>query len=159
MNKLWLYNLRSPSVCCPQFDKQYAYNVRYNYGKEGKRTDYTPYSCIKIITSNPPATGDYHGTSTRDQLKLLQYLSAVYCSWFRHLAHLHSIILVALRRHLTCILTLLGIEEAYKIVMRESCCSENCCNKWCSWHFDTVGWVLWNTCYQAVRFQQSIHPY
>jgi len=46
---------------CLQFDKQYSYGVRYNFGKEGKRIDYTPYSCIKIITSNPPATGDYHG--------------------------------------------------------------------------------------------------
>jgi len=46
---------------CLQFDKQYAYGVRYNFGKEGKRTDYTPFSCVKIITSNPPATGDYHG--------------------------------------------------------------------------------------------------
>lgn len=46
-----------------QFDKAYAYSVRHMFGKEGKRTDYTPYSCMKVILSNPPSQGDYHGES------------------------------------------------------------------------------------------------
>lgn len=36
-----------------KFDKQYLYNVRHNYGKEGNRKDYTPYTCMKVISSTP----------------------------------------------------------------------------------------------------------
>lgn len=37
-----------------KFDKTYAYGVRYNYGKEGSRTNWSPFSCIKVI--NTPAS-------------------------------------------------------------------------------------------------------
>ncbi|KAM9073890.1 LOW QUALITY PROTEIN: DNA primase large subunit-like [Megaptera novaeangliae] len=44
-----------------KFDKGYSYNIRHSFGKEGKRTDYTLFSCLKIILTNPPSQGDYHG--------------------------------------------------------------------------------------------------
>ncbi|XP_012296982.2 DNA primase large subunit isoform X1 [Aotus nancymaae] len=48
-----------------KFDKGYSYNIRHSFGKEGRRTDYTPFSCLKIILSNPPSHGDYHGCPFR----------------------------------------------------------------------------------------------
>jgi DNA primase large subunit len=44
-----------------QFDKQYAYNIRHSYGAEGKRTNYSPYSCVKVINATPVGDQAGHG--------------------------------------------------------------------------------------------------
>lgn len=45
-----------------QFTKEYAYNIRHMYGREGKRATYTPYSCSRILNGNAPSSsGEHHG--------------------------------------------------------------------------------------------------
>ncbi|VDM16768.1 unnamed protein product [Hydatigera taeniaeformis] len=62
--KFWR-NSFAPRVDSDQFAKQYSYSIRHNYGKEGKRADYTPYSCMKIISFSQPGTGEFHGCPFR----------------------------------------------------------------------------------------------
>ncbi|KAL5107859.1 DNA primase large subunit [Taenia crassiceps] len=75
--KFWR-NSFAPTVDSDQFAKQYSYSIRHNYGKEGKRADYTPYSCMKIISFNQPGTGEFHGCPFRHlDLDLLSQRLAV----------------------------------------------------------------------------------
>ncbi|CAD6184419.1 unnamed protein product [Caenorhabditis auriculariae] len=48
-----------------KFDKEYAYNIRYMYGKEGRRVAQNAFSCSAIILRNPPSTVDCHGCPYR----------------------------------------------------------------------------------------------
>ena len=48
------------------FEKQYAYNIRYNYGKEGAGKNREPYSCVGMIMRCPPPAADQvHGCPLR----------------------------------------------------------------------------------------------
>jgi DNA primase large subunit len=47
-----------------KFEKTYAYGIRYNYGKEGARINYSPYSCLKIIQT-VPGPDETHGCPYR----------------------------------------------------------------------------------------------
>uniref|UniRef100_A0A0K0F630 DNA primase large subunit n=1 Tax=Strongyloides venezuelensis TaxID=75913 RepID=A0A0K0F630_STRVS len=44
-----------------KFDKQYAYNIRHIFGKEGNRRGMNAFSCPKIVLQNPPGPNDCHG--------------------------------------------------------------------------------------------------
>ncbi|TMS04698.1 DNA primase large subunit [Larimichthys crocea] len=63
--QFWRSEFIRGKVDADKFDKAYAYSIRHMFGKEGKRTDYTPYSCMKVILSNAPSQGDHHGCPFR----------------------------------------------------------------------------------------------
>ena len=47
-----------------KFDKEYAYGIRYNYGKEGKKVNWAPWNCMRIINESV-GTGENHGCPYR----------------------------------------------------------------------------------------------
>ncbi|OMJ27050.1 DNA primase large subunit [Smittium culicis] len=63
-----------------KFNKDYAYNIRHNYGVEGRRSNYSPYSCAKIIVGFGFGgnSDDVHGCpfKTFSPNRLKQFLNA-----------------------------------------------------------------------------------
>ncbi|KAF7493474.1 DNA primase large subunit [Sarcoptes scabiei] len=55
------FSIKNPE----RFQKEYAYTIRYIYGKEGKRVQLSAYSCQKIISENAPGPNDTHGCPFR----------------------------------------------------------------------------------------------
>lgn len=49
------------TIAPEKFAKEYTYNIRYNYGLEGKKTSLSAFGCNKIINQNPPGPEDSHG--------------------------------------------------------------------------------------------------
>lgn len=68
------------SMTDDKFNKEYKYNIRHNYGLEGKRVDYPARSCARIITQDTPGPQDTHGCPFRhySQQNLSASLSSQY---------------------------------------------------------------------------------
>lgn len=52
------------SMDLEKFNKGYLYNIKHMYGKVGNMTDYSAYSCYKIIMDNV-GPGEHHGCPFR----------------------------------------------------------------------------------------------
>lgn len=55
---------KKTDVDVDKFEKEYAYGIRYNYGKEGKKKNWQPYDCMRIIMETVGA-GENHGCPFR----------------------------------------------------------------------------------------------
>lgn len=57
---------RGGKMTIDQFNKEYRYNFRHNYGLEGNRINYKPWDCRTILSKPRPSRGEYHGCPYRD---------------------------------------------------------------------------------------------
>jgi len=62
---LWKAEFGRGSITSDKFDRQYAYNIRHYYGKEGQRKALNAYSCTKVMAERPGA-GEHHGCPYRE---------------------------------------------------------------------------------------------
>ena len=51
----------SKKITPDKFEKEYAYYIKHSYGLEGKKFNYIPYSCLKIIEMKEPIGKECHG--------------------------------------------------------------------------------------------------
>lgn len=61
----WKTEFGRGDIDASKFEKTYAYNIRHQYGKEGKRRNLTPFACIKVINERPGPI-EYHGCPYRE---------------------------------------------------------------------------------------------
>ncbi len=47
-----------------KFDKEYVYGIRYNYGREGRKTNWAPWDCMRAIMGSV-GPGENHGCPYR----------------------------------------------------------------------------------------------
>ena len=47
----------APRTPADKFQREYAYTLRYNYGREGKRTAWSEWSCVRIIGHDASGAG------------------------------------------------------------------------------------------------------
>lgn len=51
---------KNENITEDKFNKEYLYQIKYNYGKMGRRVDYRPAGCNKLITESV-GSGEVHG--------------------------------------------------------------------------------------------------
>ncbi|KAF8060629.1 DNA primase large subunit [Scenedesmus sp. PABB004] len=77
----------APRTSGEKFSREYAYNIRYNYGVEGKRESWNEWSCVKIISQEVGGTcsaaGECNGGcpyKTYDAAQLRAALARLNCN-------------------------------------------------------------------------------
>ena len=57
----FFYKKFEKKMTLEKFNKEYRYYFRHHYGLEGRKMNYHPYNCDKIINTNPPIGEECHG--------------------------------------------------------------------------------------------------